>query len=273
MNKLMHQITGTTKLFGVIAYPADHVRAPEIFNPFFVEKGIDAVMVPLAIRPSNLGNSIRKLALMPNFGGVCVTIPHKQRIVKLCDSLEQTAKITRAVNVVRFEDGRIIGANFDGKGFVAGLAREKIDLKGMKVLMLGAGGAARGVAVALAESGAQSLTIANRGRYKPHRIKFIMREHFPNFPFETISLDATDRIISKVDLIINATSLGLRNRDSLPCSLKEALPKTIVADIIMTPPVTAWMEEAEALGLQTHAGIHMLTSQRDLIADFLRMKT
>ena len=263
----------TTKLFGVIAYPADHVRAPEVFNALFAEKGIDAVMQPLAIPPEELEVTIKDLASTPNFGGICVTIPHKQSMAKICDELGLTAEITQAVNVVRFEDGRMIGENFDGKGFVAGLANEKIDLKGMQVLMLGAGGAARAIAVALAESGAQHLTIANRSSDKADKIKSIIAKHFPNFSLDTIGLQETDRIIGKVDLIINATSLGLKDGDSLPCSLKEALPHAIVADIIMTPAVTAWMKEAETLGLRTHAGIRMLTSQRDLIADFLRMKT
>ena len=269
----MNLITGTTKLFGVIAYPADHVRAPEVFNSFFEEKGIDAVMQPLEIPPKNLETTIKELTMTPNFGGICVTIPHKQSMAKLCDELGLTAEITEAVNVVRFEDGRMIGENFDGKGFVAGLASEKIDLKGMRVLMLGAGGAARAIAVALAESGTQSLTIANRSSGKANNLKSILAKHFANFSVDTIDPNATNRIIGKVDLIINATSLGLKEGDTLPCALKEALPKTVVADIIMTPAVTAWMKEAETLGLRTHAGIHMLTSQRDLIADFLRMKT
>ncbi|MCE2518088.1 MAG: shikimate dehydrogenase, partial [Alphaproteobacteria bacterium] len=139
-------IKGPTKLFGVIADPIDHVRAPMVFNPVFAERGIDAVMVPLHITPDDLELSIRGLAAMPNMGGICVTIPHKMTMARLCDELGLAAQLTGAVNAVRFEDGRLIGDNFDGEGFTAGLTGEGHSLNGANVVMIGAGGAARAIA-------------------------------------------------------------------------------------------------------------------------------
>ena len=112
-------ITGKTKIFGVIADPIDHVRAPMVFNPVFEARGIDAVLVPIHITAETLEPSIRGLAAMPNMGGVCVTIPHKLRWRLY--TMSGSAQVTGAVNAVRFEQGRLIGDNFDGEGFVQGL--------------------------------------------------------------------------------------------------------------------------------------------------------
>ena len=144
-------ITGTTRVFGVIADPVSHVRAPMVFNPYFIEKGTDAVLIPMHIPEAELEATIRGLAGMPNMGGVCVTIPHKMALAGLCDELGMAARITGAVNAVRFDQGRLVGDNFDGAGFVAGCKGEGVVLEGRKILMLGAGGAARAIATALAD--------------------------------------------------------------------------------------------------------------------------
>ena len=263
-------ISGTTRLYGVIADPIDHVRAPMVFNPVFAKDGVDAVMLPIHIRPDDLTETIRSISRMPNFGGVCVTIPHKMTMAAMCDELGLAARITGAVNAVRFDDGRIIGDNFDGQGFVAGLEGEGVSLNGASVLMIGAGGAARAIAVALSTSGASRLTIANRTEAKAAEITTILADHFPEFEAQPLSTDALPDALAEADIIINTTSLGLHQGDALPCALKGAGQNAVIADIIMIPPVTAWMAEAEKQGLRTHPGRHMLDYQRDLIAQFMR---
>lgn len=262
-------ITGTTRVFGVIADPVDHVRAPMVFNPLAAETGIDAVLVPMHIRPEHLEKSIRGLAVMPNIGGICVTIPHKMALAKLCDELGLAAQITGAVNAVRFEDGRLIGDNFDGQGFVAGLEGEGIPLAGRKVLMIGAGGAARAIAVAIAQSDAAALTIANRTVAKAEEITDIIHQHFPSAKVAAMASSGIDGVLAEADIIINTTSLGLHEGDAMPCMLKGAGQNAVIADIIMIPEVTAWMAEANTLGLRVHPGRHMLDYQRDLIGRFI----
>ena len=264
-------ITGTTRIFGVIADPVSHVRAPMVFNPYFLEKGTDAVLIPMHIPEAELEATIRGLAGMPNMGGVCVTIPHKMALAGLCDELGMAARITGAVNAVRFDQGRLIGDNFDGAGFVAGCKGEGIILEGRKILMLGAGGAARAIATALAGSNVSQLTVANRSIEKAEALVHLIREYFPDLATDFIKLEADGPDLSGVDMVINTTSLGLHADDPLPCALNSAGPETIIADIIMIPPVTRWMELARSLGLNTHAGRHMLDYQRDLIFDFLKM--
>ena len=264
-------ITGTTRVFGVIADPIDHVRAPMVFNPVFEDRKIDAVLVPLHIPAHDLEKSIRGLAALPNMGGVCVTIPHKLPMANLCDDLSLAAQITGAVNAVRFDQGRLIGENFDGAGFVSGLIGEGHDLTDANVLMIGAGGAARAIAVALAGQPIGQLTIANRTLANADAIATILREHFPQLTIQTIEMAKVDAVLPAQDVIVNTTSLGLKDDDEMPCSLEGVDADVIIADIIMVPEKTAWLLAAEKKGLKTHAGKHMLDYQRDLIGRFLNI--
>jgi len=266
-----HSITGTTRVFGVIADPIAHVRAPMVFNPVFAERGVDAVLVPFHISEERLEETVRALAAMPNMGGVCVTIPHKMALARLCDELGTAAEITGAVNAVRFDDGRLIGDNFDGAGFVAGCLGEGIQVKERKIMMLGAGGAARAIAAALAENEIAHLTVANRSVDKADDLVARLNLHFPDLSVEVVKLEAGGPDLAGMDMVINTTSLGLHAGDALPCRLDSAGSQTVIADIIMIPPITSWMDEARKKGLKTHPGRHMLDYQRDLMFRFLKM--
>ena len=112
---------GTTKIYGCLADPIDHVKAPTIFSSIFKEKNIDAVMIPIHVDKDNLENVITSLKTIKNFQGMTVTIPHKKSIAKLCDYLEQDAEFTQSVNWIKFDkDRKLIANNFDGQGFVNG---------------------------------------------------------------------------------------------------------------------------------------------------------
>ena len=263
-------ITGKTKVFGVIADPIDHVRAPMDFNPIFEEQGIDAVLVPIHLKPEHLSAQMKALALMPNMGGVCVTIPFKMDIAALCDELGLSAKMTGAVNAVRFEDGRMIGDNFDGEGFTAGMIGEGYSLDGKSVLMIGAGGAARAIAAAVSAQLVKTLGIANRTVSKAEEIKAMINTHRPVCHVDVVDHGGLDEAVADYDIIINTTSLGLHEGDAMPCSLDHVREDAVIADIIMIPEVTAWMAAAREKGLNIHAGRHMLDYQRDLIGTFIR---
>lgn len=265
------EITGKTRVFGMIADPIGHVRAPMVFNPVFEARGIDAVMVPLHITPDNLTQAMSSLAQVPNFGGVCVSIPHKMALAEICDELSLAARLTGAVNAVRFDEGRLIGDNFDGKGFVAGLEGEGIALAGKSVLMIGAGGAARAIAAALAETDAASITISNRTASKAEEIMAMLTKLEKTPALNVVSSAELDGVLPDADIIINTTSLGLHAGDALPCNLDKARIDAVAAEIIMIPPVTDWMKAAEKRGMTVHAGRHMLDYQRDLMGIFLHM--
>jgi shikimate dehydrogenase len=262
-------ITGKTKIFGVIADPIDHVRAPMSFNSVFADRGIDAVLIPIHLKPEILTEQMKALVQMPNMGGVCVTIPFKLDVAKICDELGNTAKITGAVNAVRFEHGKMIGDNFDGKGFTAGLIGEGVNLSDKSVLMIGAGGAARAIAVALSEQPIQTLGIANRTASRAKEIKAIIQKHHPDCNIEEIPHDTLDHAAGNYDIIVNTTSLGLRDGDAMPCQFDHVRDEAVIVDIIMIPEVTEWLKKAQEKGLRTHAGRHMLDYQCELIGHFI----
>lgn len=262
----MPWVTGTTRFFGTIAHPADHVRAPMVFNPIFAERGLDHVMVPIDAPPGSLVEIVAALRAIPNFGGMAVTIPHKMEIAALCDTLGLAARLTGAVNAVRFDaDGSMHGDNFDGQGFVAGLYHQGHDPAGKDVLIMGAGGAARAIALALCEAGVGRLRISNRTSQKADEIVTALKEIGQHSQAET----AVDHDGAGVDMIVNTTSLGLHDGDRLPIALDAVDPETLIAEIIMVPERTAWLADAEARGLATHYGRHMLDCQIELIGNFI----
>ena len=266
MTSQMPWVTGTTRFFATIANPADHVRAPMVFNPLFAARGLDHVMVPISAPPESLRAVVDGLRGMSNFGGMAVTIPHKMDMAKLCDTLGPAAKLTGAVNAVRFApDGTIQRDNFDGAGFVAGLRQNGHDPAGRGVLMVGAGGAARAIALALCEAGVERLLIRNR---TPQKAEAIADELARLGGYGQVD-SAPDHDGADVDMIVNTTSLGLHEGEALPLRLEAVNADTLIAEIIMVPERTAWLADAEARGLKTHYGRHMLDCQVELIGTFI----
>lgn len=266
MGEISRQITGTTRVFGVIADPISHVRAPMVFNPLFEERGLDHVLVPVHATAENLGQTVRALATTPNFGGLAVTIPHKVALAALCDTLGRSAEVTGAVNVVRFEpDGTIHGENFDGTGFVEGLRRAGHQTRGMRVLMLGAGGAARAIGHSLIEAEAASITIHNRTRQRADELAQLLLAAHPGAKIEAVDKKA----VKGCDMVVNTTSLGIHADDDLPITPESLDADTLVADIVMVPERTKWLARAEKAGLETHYGRHMLDCQVEFIGRFM----
>lgn len=258
-------ITGHTQVFGIIADPVDHVRAPDIFNPMYEKVGRDAVMIPIHVTPEDLDTVLNGLKAQKNFGGLTITIPHKVEMMKRCDELGSSGKLIGAINAVRFEeDGRLIGDMFDGKGFIAGLKAEGHELKGQKVLQLGAGGAGRAIAFSVAEDGAAELVISNRTMAKAEELAAAVAAAYPDCKVTAGPADPTG-----LDVVINTTSLGLHDGDDLPVDPGKLTPDMLVAEIIMIPEDTAILVEARKRGCKTHLGHHMLDHQVRLIAEFM----
>ena len=263
--EMKRAISGTTMIFGCLAHPVSHVRAPTIFNQIFEEQNKDAVMVPVDILPERLAEGIAGLKAMPNFKGAAVTIPHKMPLAELCDTLGPVAMITGAVNAVRIDKGRLMGDNFDGAGFVAGLHGQGHKLEGKKCLLIGAGGAARAIAYALCQEPIALLDVHNRTLSKAQDLVQAVSAHLPDAPLD--ASDAPD--YTSYDVVINATALGLRADDAMPCDPDSLSPHALVCDIIMVPAQTPWLKAAEERGLACHYGRHMLDYQIALIGDFI----
>ena len=262
---------GTTKIYGCLADPIDHVKAPSIFTSIFKSKQIDAVMIPIHVNSHDLENVISSLKLIKNFEGMTITIPHKTIVTYLCDHLEQDAEFTQSVNWIKFDkDRKLIGNNFDGQGFINGFLSQNFLIKKKKVCIFGAGGAAFSIACSLAKQKIKSLKIINRNFGKANelmkKIKIINKDLFVE-----VSEYKDSFILNDCDIIINATSLGLHKDDQLPFDVSKTLPKTVIADIIMQPLETELLKQAKKLGRSVHYGKYMIESQIDLVGDFLNL--
>ncbi|WP_230532379.1 shikimate dehydrogenase family protein [Microvirga roseola] len=263
----MTEVTGRTKVWAILADPIHHVKTPQALNAHMRERGVDGVLIPAHVGADDLAGLVSGLKAMRNLGGFIVTVPHKTAMVDLCDEVSEPARAIGAVNTVRRNaDGRLVGEMLDGAGFVAGLRQGGIEPNGKSVYLAGAGGAANAIAFALAEAGVSSLIIANRTRSKGEDLKQRLEQRYPSVPVEIGTPDPSGH-----DIVVNATSLGLREGDPLPLDASRLSPNQVVAEIIMQPETTALLAAAKERGCRTHPGRPMLSCQLDLMADFMGM--
>lgn len=261
----MPSITGETRLMGVLGDPIGQIRTPQAINPIFQEKGADIICLPLHIPAGKLQEAWPGLRAIRNLVGFGVTLPHKEAVLSLCDSLDPLAKRVGAVNVVRRErDGELRGYQFDGSGFVRGLETQGITLEGRRVFMIGAGGAALGIAFALHEAGATDLVITNRTQAKAAALVETL-----NKAVGRSFARAVNGAPQSGDLIVNATSLGLKESDAMPLNQNLIDNTMTVAEVIAKPETTLLLESARERGAVTHSGIHMIHGQVGLIAEHL----
>jgi shikimate dehydrogenase len=259
------EITGTTLLYVHLAHPSVHVHTPQIMNAAFARRAIDAVAVSADVAPADLGALVRGLRGWQNLAGLGVTMPHKEALTTHVDELAGQAALVGAVNAVRREtEGRLVGANADGQGFVAGLSSAGHELARRRVLLAGVGGAGRAVAFAVADAGAASLTLTNRTAAKADSLAAEIAASYPGVAVAAGPPDPAGH-----DVVINATSLGMHPGDPLPVRAERLEPGTLVCDIVMSPPQTALLLEASARGCIPHPGLPMLVGQVDLVLEFL----
>ena len=261
----MQEITGNTRLFGILADPIHHVKTPESINRLLRERQIDGVMVPLHVSVNGLNSMVQGLRQLHNLAGFVVTVPHKTAMWALCDELTPAAARIGAVNVVRrTPEGRLVGGILDGDGFVAGLRSNGIEPCGRSAYLAGAGGAASAIAFALAQAGVTRLTIANRTPEKAVELISRIGLDFPDLPLNVGTDDPSGH-----HLVVNGTSLGLRAGDALPLDVKRLSAAQTVAEIIMQPTETPLLIAARKKGCRIHFGAPMLLCQVELMAAFM----
>lgn len=262
----MPEITGTTRVYYMLAHPIAHVTTPEMFNPICADRGADAVMVPIHVLPQDLDEAFDGFRRTQNLGGLVVSVPHKQRMLELCDEVGVRAAELGAANCVRREpDGRLVCDNFDGEGFMAGLASADIDVRGQRVLVVGAGGGAAAIGFALAKAGAAQILFADLDTGRAERLSGRIAAACPG---PIVATTTTPPSPAGHDIIVNASDCGLRPHDPLPIVTEELEPGHTVCDIIMKPKETALLEAARARDCRIHHGIHMLEKQMELFWDF-----
>lgn len=259
----MPAITGTTRVFYILGDPVAQVRAPELYNPLFQRHGVDAVVVPLQVSAAALPGWLEHGMNAGNVGGFWATIPHKSMLAQLLRPADPVAAVAGAVNAVRrHADGRLEAALFDGIGFVKGLDHFGIEVRGRRVLVVGAGGGGHAVAAALAQRRPALLAVHNRGR---DRAESLVQRLQPLAGAAAVVAEGNDP--AGYDLVVHCTPQGLRPGDALPFDPARLDPGAAVVDILMTREPTPLLRACRARGLRAEAGFEMLVQQ---VPEFLR---
>jgi shikimate dehydrogenase len=256
----MH-IDGNTRLVGIIGSPLEHTLSPTIQNAAFDYLGLNWCYIPLSVEQGRLVQAVEGIKAL-RFTGVNITMPFKTEIIPMLDEVAMFAESVGAVNTILIDKGKLIGYNTDGRGFYTALVRDLgYEVKGRKVLVLGAGGASRSVTVSLALAGCESIVIVNRSTERSIQLSEIIAKSAPDIEVSWLSSeDNYDIVVAESDVIINATPLTTFNGDlRVPVSLLNK--NQLVCDLnysLYQPPL---LQEAEARGAQVMDGKGMLLYQ------------
>jgi len=246
------------KLYGVMGDPISHSMSPVMMNDLFDLYEMDAAYVPFHVTSDGLETAIKGLRAI-GVAGFNVTVPHKTDIMPFLDEIDPLAKAIGAVNTVKNQEGKLIGYNTDGRGYVRGLKEEIPSLSGKTVLMIGAGGAARGIYFSMAEAGVKEIDICNR---TPSKATELMKTC--PFPVETevFPIEKAEERLGQYDLLIQTTLIGMApNIEEAPLSLRGIKPASFASDIIYNPLETKFLKEASSAGARTQNGIEMFVYQ------------
>ena len=250
-----------TRICGIIGDPIEHTVSPAMHNAAFKNKGVDYLYLPFGVKREELGKAIEGMRAL-NIRGLNITIPHKVAVMQFLDNLDPLADRIGAVNTIVNDGGVLTGYNTDATGFLQALLEKGIEPKGKKVVILGAGGAARAISFILAERGS-SLVILNRtwdkAKVCADRISEIFQSEAAALKLDRENLAAA---LSQADILINTTSVGMSpDINETPVVSNLLKPNLVVFDIVYNPIKTRLQKEAEAAGAITISGLDMLVWQ------------
>jgi shikimate dehydrogenase len=260
------KISGETKIVGIFGYPLAHTLSPHLHNTAFAELELDFVYLPFWVQSKNLDLAAGAIKSL-NMVGVNVTIPHKEQIISYLDEVTPEARMVGAVNTVFNRKGRLIGYNTDSQGFINSLKEEgRFDPRGKRVMLLGAGGAARAISSVLIREGIASLIIVNRTQRRGKELARHLKGIFKN----SCSIDLLEfnqrsfwEGVREINLLVNATSVGMHAEDHLIINLDLFSPGTFVYDVVYNRK-TELLEVAEERNLPFLGGLGMLIHQAAL---------
>ncbi|MDO5604767.1 MAG: shikimate dehydrogenase [Paracoccus sp. (in: a-proteobacteria)] len=258
------QISGHTKVIAHIGVPTESFKAPMIYNPFFADRGIDAVVVPMGCEAGDFAAFLPLVARLRNFAGALITMPHKRAVVGLLDEISPAVRICGACNAVRrAADGRLIGDMFDGEGFTRGVMRKGRQVRGASALVVGAGGVGSAIAASLAAAGAVRLGLYDIDAAAAERLAAALRAAMPDIAVRTGSNDPEGW-----DIVVNATPLGMSAGDPMPLPVERLSPATFVGEVVMKSEQTAFLAAAHARGCTVQIGTDMLFEQIPAYLEF-----
>ena len=250
-------ITGKARLAGVMGWPVGHSRSPRLHGWWLREYAIDGVYVPLAVRPERVVEAVRALPLL-GFAGCNLTVPHKELVLPAIDAIDPLARRIGAVNtVVVRPDGSLEGSNTDAFGFIESL-RETLPMwraDAGPAVIVGAGGAARAIVVALQDAGAREIRVTNRTRARAETFAADLGG------LMVVDWDARADALHGAALLVNTTTQGMAGEPSLDLDLAQLPARAVVSDIVYVPLETPLLAAARARGNPTVDGLGMLLHQ------------
>lgn len=261
----MLDISGTTRLFPVIGWPVEQVKAPALFNAYFQRHGIDARVVPFKVPPRDYRAMVRMLMTVENVGGIFVSIPHKPMSVDAVDHPTSRALLAGAANAIyRAADVHgLVGDLIDGEGFVRAFDRTcagtPFHWAGARALVVGSGGVGCAIAEALATRGIGHIAIYDTRAEQALGLRERLQAAFP-----ATVVSIGQPFAEGYDLVVNSTPLGMHPDDALPVDLRGVAPSTIVADCGMKIEMSKLLTEARRRGCRIQKGKEMLIEQAPL---------
>lgn len=256
------QITGQTKIVGIIGDPIKHSRSPQIHNAAIAALGLDYVYVPFHVQPDHLGTAIEGFKAI-NMVGINVTIPHKQSVIPYLDEISREATLIGAVNTLIFKAGEIVGENTDAPGFLQAMEEDGLEVpQGGAAVVIGAGGSARAVVVALALAGVRTICIANRTVSRAIALATDLSDK-TGVSIYGIGLDDSKlpNAVGTSQLIVNTAATSMDISHPLLIDPEWLEPQSIVYDIVYTPPDTRLLQAAAEKDCHTIGGLGMLVHQ------------
>ena len=262
-------IRGTTILIAHIGYPTHTFKAPMIYNPYFESAGIDAVVVPMGVKPEDFAAALCSIFKFTNIRGALITMPHKVIACALVDELSPTAQIAGACNAILLRpDGSLLGDMFDGAGFVRGVLRKGVTLTGARVLVVGSGGVGSAIAASMAAVGVAEIGVFDMNTASAQALADRLRTHYPTLKITSDSNDPAG-----YEVVVNATPMGMNEGDALPMDVSRIASTTLVGEVVMKTEMTAFLAAAKARGCPVQIGTDMLFEQIPAYLEFFGFPT
>lgn len=261
----MNGVSGKTAILGIIGHPIGHSLSPAMHNAALAVLGLDYCYVPFDVPPERLPAAVAGLRAL-GVAGFNVTIPHKTAIIPWLDELDESAVAAGAVNTVQNSDGRLTGYNTDGSGLVKSLGEDlDFDPQGAMIVMIGAGGAARGALSSFCRAAASRVVIINRNSSKAHELAEYMADRYGGTEI-IVAADVGElrRYSAEADLLLNTTSLGMNQERISFVDFADLQGSTKVYDMVYAPPLTPFLSDAAQRGLSGVNGLGMLVGQAEL---------
>lgn len=250
-------ISGKTKVTGLFGYPVEHSLSPAMHNVAFEYLKLDYCYVTFSVRPDMLKDAVQAIRAL-GLKGVNVTVPHKENVIPFLDEISEEASFIGAVNTIKNDDGKLKGNNTDGRGFMQSLSEAGIDVGDKKILIVGAGGASRAIGYYLCKE-ASEVHLFDVDDKKANSLKEHLNKLKGNISLADAKSVKNKDFFSGIDIIINATPLGLKPDDPTPVNISLINKNHMVCDLIYKE--TPLLREASKIGCKTMDGLGMLLWQ------------